>query len=205
MALQRVSASPTMVDGATVEKFTGGHTRVVWLTDADNRDSFAERNNLQLWGYDSRDGRGERIIWGDRANYYRPLITPDGQQIVFSNRQTRKIFVIKWDGSRPRLLKEPGCASQVWRDPQTGKTWVYYQENPDDFTKPVVRFPIDEPGKVQTVWSSSLVQALPSFQLSRDGKMAASTFPWPNSGVAELPDVAWRKHRDGCWPAMAPR
>ncbi|HEY5744432.1 MAG TPA: LamG-like jellyroll fold domain-containing protein, partial [Terrimicrobiaceae bacterium] len=23
-------------------------------------------------------------------------------------------------------------------------------------------------------------------------------------GVAHLPDVTWRKHRDGCWPAMAP-
>ena len=58
--------------------------------------------------------------------------------------------------------------------------------------------------KLETVWSSSVVQALPSFQISRDGKMAASTFPWPSSGVAELPNVAWRKHRDGCWPSMAP-
>ena len=201
---QRVNASSTTVDGATVEKFTGGHTRVVWLTDLENKDTFAERNQLQLVGYDSRDGKGERIIWGDRANYYRPLITPDGQQIVISNRQTRKIYVIKWDESRPRLLKEPGCATEVWRDPNTGKIWVYYQENPNDFTKPVLRFPIDEPANVETVWSSSVIQALPSFQLSRDGKMAASTFPWPSSGVAELPDVAWRKHRDGCWPAMAP-
>ena len=198
------SANATAVDGAAVEEFTGGHTRVVWLTDVENRDSFAERNRLQLVGYDSRDGKGERIIWGDRANYYRPLITPDGQQIVFSNRQARKIYVIKWDGSGPRLLKEAGCASEVWRDPNTGKTWVYYQQDPNDFTKPVLRFPIDEPAKVETVWSSSVVQALPSFQLSRDGKMAATTFPWPSSGVAELPDVAWRKHRDGCWPAMAP-
>jgi len=201
---QRVNASPTTLDGGTVEKFTGGHTRVVWLTDAQNKDSFAERNQLQLVGYDSRDGKGERVIWADRANYYRPLITPDGQQIVFSNKQTRKIYVIKWDGSHPRLLKEPGCATEVWRDPDSGKTWVYYQENPSDFTKPVLRFPIDEPAKVQTIWSSSIIEALPSFQLSRDGRMAASTFPWPSSGVAELPDVAWRKHRDGCWPSMAP-
>jgi hypothetical protein len=203
-AQQRANASQSTTDDAAIEKFTGGHTRVVWLTDAENKDSFAGRDRLQLVGYDSRDGKGERIIWGDRANYYRPLITPDGQEIVFSNRQTRKIYLIKWDGSRPRLLKEPGCASEVWRDPNTGKTWVYYQEDPNDFTKPVLRFPIDEPAKVQTVWSSSVVQALPSFQLSRDGKMAASTFPWPSSGVAELPDVAWRKHLDGCWPGMAP-
>ena len=203
-AQQRVNASSTTVDGATVEKFTGGHTRVVWLTDLYNNDTFAERSALQLVGYDSRDGKGERIIWGDRANYYRPLITPDGQQIVISDKQARKIYVIAWDGSGPRLLKEPGCATEVWRDPNTGRIWVYYQEDPNDSTKPVSRFPIDEPAKVETVWSSSVIEALPSFQLSRDGKMAASTFPWPSSGVAELPEVAWRKHRDGCWPAMAP-
>ena len=77
--------------------------------------------SLQLVGYDSRDGKGERIICGERANYYRPLITPDGERIVFSNRQTWKIYVVKWDGSRPRLLKEPGCATEVWRDPRDGK------------------------------------------------------------------------------------
>ena len=197
-------ASPTIVDDAAVENFTGGHTRIVWLTDLENKDSFAVRSGLQLMGYDSRDGKGERLIWGDRANYYRPLITPDGQQIVISNREARKIYVVAWDGSPPRLLKEPGCASEVWRDPSTGKTWVYYQEDANNYAKPVLRFPIDEPDKVETVWSSSAIQALPSFQLSRDGKLVASTFPWPNSGVAELPDVAWRKHRDGCWPAMAP-
>ena len=193
-----------IADGASVEKFTGGHTRVVWVTDARNKDSFAEKNHLQLVGYDSRDGKGERIISAERANYYRPLITPDGEQIVFSNQQNLTIYVVKWDGSPPRLLKEPGCATEVWRDPQSGKTWVYYQESVRDFTKPVRRFPIDEPQKVETVWSSSIIQASPSFQLSRDGKMAASTFPWPSSGVAELPNVAWRKHRDGCWPSMAP-
>ncbi len=201
---QAARSASSIADGASVEKFTGGHTRVVWVTDARNKDSFAERNQLQLVGYDSRDGKGERIIWAERANYYRPLITPDGEQIVFSNRQNLTIYVVKWDGSPPRLLKEQGCATEVWRDPQTGRTWVYYQESDRDFTKPVRRFPIDEPQKVETVWSSSIIQASPSFQLSRDGKMAASTFPWPSSGVAELPNVAWRKHRDGCWPSMAP-
>ena len=204
VAPHRATASQTTADDREVEKFTGGHTRVVWLTDAENRDSFAGTDRLQLVGYDSRDGKRERIICAERANYHRPLITPDGEQIVFSNRQKRQIFVTTWNGSAPRLLKEPGCASEVWRDPKTGKTWVYYQEDPNDLAKPVLRFPIDEPTHVETVWSSSIVEPLPSFQLSGDGKMVASTFPWPNSGVAELPNVAWRKHRDGCWPAMAP-
>jgi Concanavalin A-like lectin/glucanases superfamily len=197
-------SASTIADAASVESFTGGHTRVVWVTDAQNKDSFAARNQLQLVGYDSRDGKGERIICPERANYYRPLITPDGEQIVFSNLQNHTIYAVKWDGSGRRILKAPGSATEVWRDPATGKTWVYYQESHSDFSRPVRRFLIDDPKKVEIVWSSSIIQALPSFQLSRDGKMAASTFPWPSSGVAELPNVAWRKHRDGCWPAMAP-
>ncbi len=204
LASRSAVASSTLESDATVENFTGGHTRVVWLTDVDNRDSFAGHNTLRLMGYDSRDGQRERVLWGELANYHRPLITPDGGEVVYSNRQTRKIYVIKWDGSPPRLLKEPGCASEVWRDPKTGRTWVYYQEDPDNYAKPVLRFPIDDPSKVEKAWSSSHVQALPAFQLSRDGSMAASTFPWPTSGVAQLPDVTWRKHRDGCWPSMAP-
>ena len=126
---QTVRSASSIADGASVEKFTGGHTRAVWVTDAKNKDSFAERNHLQLVGYDSRDGKGERIICSERANYYRPLITPDGEQIVFSNRQNLTIYAVKWDGSSPKLLKQPGCASEVWRDPRTGKTWVYYQES----------------------------------------------------------------------------
>jgi Concanavalin A-like lectin/glucanases superfamily len=201
---QAARSASSIADSASVEKFTGGHTRVVWVTDAQNKDSFAARSQLQLVGFDSRDGKGERIICPERGNYYRPLITPDGEHIVFSNLQNHTIYVVKWDGSGRRILKTPGSASEVWRDPHTGKTWVYYQESHSDFSRPVRRFPIDDPKKVETVWSSSIIQALPSFQLSRDGKMAASTFPWPSSGVAELPNVAWRKHRDGCWPAMAP-
>ena len=111
MAWQSASASaPAVVDAASVETFTGGHTRVVWLTDAENKDSFAGHNKLRLMGYDSRDGKGERVICGERANYHRPLITPDGERIVYSNRQTRRIYAVNWDGSYPRLLKEPGCA-----------------------------------------------------------------------------------------------
>ena len=98
-------SASSIADGASVEKFTGGHTRAVWVTDARNKDSFAEKNQLQLVGYDSRDGKGERIICAETANYYRPLITPDGEQIVFSNRQNLTIYVVKWDGSPPRLLE----------------------------------------------------------------------------------------------------
>jgi hypothetical protein len=120
-------------------------------------------------GYDSRDGKGERTIWDVEDNYHRPLITPDGEQIVYSNRQKRKIYVIKWDGSPPRLLKEPGCASEVWRDPKTGRTWIYFQEDPDNYAKPVLRFPIDSPEKVEKSWSGPSVAIVPAFPRRQDG------------------------------------
>ena len=156
-------------------------------------------------GYDSRDGQRERVLWGERANYHRPLITPDGEQVVYSNRQTRMIYVINWDGSPPRLIKESGCASEVWRDPKTGRTWVYYQEDPDNYAKPVLRFPIDDPDKVERAWSSSQVQALPSFQLSRDGehgsfhvsladfRRRATSRTSPGASIVMVAGLPWRR------------
>ena len=82
--------------GREVETFTGGHTRVVWVVDADkNKDVFAQSNLLRLMGFDSRDGRGTRTILDSLSNYYRPLLTPDGQQIVFANRPECRTYSCK--------------------------------------------------------------------------------------------------------------
>ncbi len=42
-----------------------------------------------------------------------------------------------------------------------------------------------------------------TFQVSADGRFAGGLFPWPNAGVAELPNKSWEKIGDGCWTAMA--
>ena len=71
-----------------VGNLTGAHTRVVWVQQ-DGRDPYARGDNLTLVGFDTDDGRGERVIVSQRASYVKPLLTPRGDRIVFSRRPTR--------------------------------------------------------------------------------------------------------------------
>ena len=73
---------------SNVQKLTGAHTRAVWVQH-DGKDPFAAADNLTLVGFDSEDGRGERVIQSQRASYVKPLLTPRGDRVVFSRRPTR--------------------------------------------------------------------------------------------------------------------
>ena len=66
--------------GDRVEQWVGAHTRLLWVQDhGDGADSLAHGKNLKLYGYDSRDGRGERPLLDRVDNYFRPMFTPDGE------------------------------------------------------------------------------------------------------------------------------
>lgn len=187
-----------------VELLTGAHTRVVWMRDvADNRGTRGETENYKLMGYDSRDGRGVREILGAKGNYFRPLLTPDGQRVVFSRFGAREVWVVDFDGANLRRVTQ-GVAAAVWRDPKTGITWVYGASEPTG--GPLVRYPLDDPSKVETVWSKTPITAVMpgNLQLSADGSKIAANLPWPVSGLAQLPDGAWVQTGRGCWPAIAP-
>ncbi len=75
-----------------VGQLTGEPTRVVWVQDQspDNGDTIVTGKLLKLMGFDSRDGRGERPILNEVQNYAKPLFTPDGKQIVFSDRYRKE-------------------------------------------------------------------------------------------------------------------
>jgi hypothetical protein len=73
----------------------------------------------------------------------------------------------------------------------------------DKYDFPVVeRFPIDNPSAREVVWNKTLVSA-DTFQVSPDGRHAGGLFPWPEAGVAELPNGKLEKLGDGCWTALA--
>jgi hypothetical protein len=76
------------------------------------------------------------------------------------------------------------------------------RERQDDAYAKVVRFPIDQPDRVETVWSKSRVGE-DSFDLTTDGARALAMFPWPRIGVADLPDGGWRQIGEGCWTGLA--
>lgn len=191
------SAEPRL----TVRDLTGVRTRVVWIQN-DGTDPLAQGENLALMGLDSDEGSAERVVLGARRNYAKPILTPNGDRIVFSNRHTRDIHVVNWDGTGLRRLAE-GFALEVWSDPASGEEWIYAARDPlKDAHRRVVRFRIENPTAVERVWDKTPVGE-DNFQLSPDGRLASGVFPWPDAGVAELPNGAWRKLGDGCWTALA--
>jgi hypothetical protein len=201
--------APDAARDREVEKLTGARTRVAWQRDTlDGKrvDGYGAR--FVLMGYDSRDGRGVRTILGDTGSYMRPLITPDGQRVVFTDSTRGKICVVNWDGSERREVAD-GVAGALWRDPETGETWVYGKSKTfgEGFIEaPIIRFRLDRPRETETLWTKTDTHiTMPgSLQVSADGKKIAVNMPWPVSGVAMLPDGAWANNANGCWPGLAP-
>lgn len=202
-----------------VEALTGAHTRVVWMRDTreeGKRQKYGGGKRFLLMGFDSRDGRGVRPILDELGSYFRPLITPDGKQIVFTDRAKQMVCAVAWDGSNLREISA-GVAGALWQDSQ-GRIWVYGklgrgEAKPDGVNQeawmkkgPVVRYPLDDPRRVETIWSKSEGDVIPpgNLQLSAGGDAGSMAMPWPACGVAKFPDVAWIQNGSGCWPAIAP-
>jgi hypothetical protein len=189
--------------GGEVRALTGAHTRAVWV-QGDGTDPRASGDQLILMGFDSDDGKGERVILGERQSYVKPLFTPRGDRIVFSTRVTPgppEIFAVNWDGSGLRKVAD-GFALDVWESPIDGSAWVYAgTENEKwNFAK-VTRFPLDAPDKRELVWDKTMV-SMDTFEVSADGRHASGLFQWPRAGVAELPNKSVTRVGDGCWTSL---
>lgn len=183
------------------------HHRLVWVQDtADNTDVFARGTNLQLMALDSRDGQGERVLVNGPANFNKPLITPDGQRVVFTDHPAMSMKAVNWDGSGLRILGE-GKALAVWRDPANAMTWVYYGTKPVDANAlayhELHRFQLDDPAYRELVWDGGTFGE-DNFQLSADGTIASGVFPWPECGLIHLSEKRFERLGKGCWTSLAP-
>lgn len=197
-----------------VEQWVGTHTRLVWLQDhGDGADSLAHGNNLKLYGYDSRDGRGERPLLDKVDNYFRPMFTPDGEQVIVSNRLTRRMALVDWQSGKVKDLGE-GVAVAVWQEPGRNLTpwksniWVYcfsglQPENKYGTSQPLYRFRLDKPKKKELLWDKTNM-AWDNVQLSRDGELLGGLFPWPDGGVLWTKDKRWQRLGQGCWTSLSP-
>lgn len=195
-------------DDVALEQLTAAQTRVVWLQDhgATANDVLAAGKQLRLMKLDSRDQRGEIALLPELRNYAKPLITPDGQRVVYSDQVTQKFLVVNWDGSGKRVLGD-GFAVDVCRDFTDGTDWVYVTKRvgkPDVAVyRNVRRVKLDDPKVSQKVWDVTDISC-DNFQLSADLKHAGSDFPWPHGGVANLTAKTWKKLDQGCWASIAP-
>ncbi len=190
---------------AKIRALTQAHTRIVWCQDMGaGNDVTAQATNLRLMGLDTEDERGERVILEQLGNYAKPMLTPSGNRVIFSDRHERQIYLVNWDGSGLKRLAS-GFALGVWRDPRSGREWVYSGTSLADSAAlyPIARAPIDNPDQVEPVWNATAVEA-DNFQISRDGRWACGGFPWPACGIADLANGQWKKYGEGCWPSLAP-
>ena len=200
--------APAGKNKASPEWSSAGITRirVVWVQDmGDGRDVFAQGGNLRLMGLDTTDGQGERAILGALGNYSKPLITPRGDRVVYSDLIRRKISVVNWDGSGLRELSA-GFGLAVWRDPRDGREWLYYGYGEgtagNEHCPAVYRMLLDGSGSPELIWNKTPV-SVHSFQVSADGRMAGGLFPWPAGGIAQLPNQTWTKLGSGCWTGLS--
>ena len=195
------SASP-------LESFAGAHTRVAWVQEQGNgADTYGFGENFKLMGYDSRDGKKERELLSDVQNFYKPIFSPDGKKVIVSSRNRHEIYVVDFKKGKKKLLGQ-GVAVDVWKDPKTGKIWIYAlagngPENKYFTTHPLIRFPLNKPDKRETVWTQTHL-SWSNFDMSRDGKFAGGLFPWPHAGILLFEQNIWKKYGKGCWTALSP-
>ena len=108
-----------------VETLTGGRTRVVWIRDlGDGTDFLGFGDQVLVMGFDTGDELGERAIVETPGTYAKPLITPRGDRVVYTNRREHSVRVVDWSGERNHRLLD-GFPLAVWIDPDTGVEWVY--------------------------------------------------------------------------------
>lgn len=189
----------------------GRAVRAVWMQATRHPiDEALDSEHLQLWGVDSKDGKGPRAILPGERNVFLPMFTGDGKRVVFTDRPNQTVCVVGFDGKGLRKLCT-GWALEAWTDPKTGREYALVQmgtargsSNHQMLDNPVYRVDLDNSrAKPELLWDRTPVM-FNNFQLSRDGKRVAIEAPWPRCVSAELPNGNWRVFGRGCYPMMAP-
>ncbi|WP_031387051.1 LamG-like jellyroll fold domain-containing protein [Desulfonatronum thiodismutans] len=208
---------------AAIEELTGAPTRIVWLQDTgQGTDVFAEGMDLRMMSLDTEDGKGERVLLDGPRSMAKPMFTVSGEWVIFSDRETHRVHMIRWDGTN-LLDLGPGFGLTTWIDPDTGIEWLYVARGQVDKHRTLAsyesmwRYPLFLPGKTERpqrysrkarsreelVWNQTKVSE-DSFQISVDGRYASTAFPWPYMGVLDRETGLWNRLGRGCWGAMSP-
>ena len=188
----------------TVSNLTDRPVRVVWVADqtgGKNWEAIVDGSVLMRW--DSRVGEAS-VIDSGRGHYYKPLIAPGGDEVVFSDYRSGEVFRVPFEGGEMVKIGE-GVAADLWRDPETGETWVYALRGKIDHRsnfRELVRFRLSGEGPVEILREEPVNTH--NFQLSFDGHRASGQFPWPEAGMLNLETGELSVFRKGCWASMSP-
>jgi|GEM_PF-2265257 len=201
-------AGPQTELGTALEQFTASHTKVAWtrLVKGEANDIFHLRPDHQLLAFDSRDPRGERILSDKLGTYRKPVISPDGNWVVYTSMNHGTVWRIPFSGGKAERLGK-GFALTFWTDPGSKMDYLYVGSKMEKvggnvYCRVISRYTLWDL-KLEEIWNGSPV-AVDNFTLSRDGKVAGGGWPWPEAGIADLEAGDWEKIHTGCWPTLMP-
>ena len=191
---------------STLHEFAGAPARVVWVQDlGDNTDVSAQSDLLRLMGYDSEDDQGERVILPGPENFYRPLIAPSGNQVIFSDFKKHRVQVVDWSGRNRRDLTT-GRALAVWHNPADGIDWVYVGRSSEGYQKPgstrLYRVQLNKPSIEELVW-----ETMPfgdAVHVSGDGRYFSAEIANAECALIDTDSGQARSYGKGCWPGVSP-
>ncbi len=189
-----------------IEAFTGYPTRIVWMQDTgtpQGGDYKGIGKHQRLKVFCTEEGRPRVLHHQEGMNYYKPLITPSGETVVFSNVHTRNIYRIPWEGGEPEQITA-GRALATWKHTETGEDWIYFTRKDQGENEPnrLFRRPVGgREAHEELLWDRTNIDQM---QISADGNLLAVEFHWPDVGFIDLTTGHWQRLAKGCWPGMAP-
>jgi len=169
----------------------------------------------QLLAFDTDEGNGRFLdsVPGSRST---PLITRDGNKVLWTDYGKKSLFIINWDGTGKKVLIADDTNYLVvcvqW-DTATMTEWVYvanaYNFGWQAMTSgtAVYRYPLN--GTVLDTGRKELVSDtlfLTPWTVSGDGKYAGGDINWPNPCIQTLPNglVQVIGEFGGCHAQIAP-
>ncbi len=203
---------PATLEGADAAKdllkmTDGKRVKVVW----------AQGDKIQY--FDTKEGKIEELPF---PNANQPLLTTDGLKVLCSAGSADDRSVMMYDTETKKLTtlttgKYSGLLT-VWRDPKTGRDWVYVNDAGSDnrnWDQPwgeMHRFPIDKPEEKEMCWNRTTTHIY--FMLSADGTRACFEPTWSNIGQLNLEydsdgkidqeKSVFKTIGGGCFPGLAP-
>ncbi len=127
-----------------VLEMTGARTKIVWqhqVTVEPGSGWDATTPQYELMGFDTDEGKA-RVILPGPASYANCNITPDGNQVLFTDMTTNTIYAVDWDGKNKRKMVK-GYVLHPWKDPKTGLSWFYAGDTYG--AEEVHRYRLDDP------------------------------------------------------------